>query len=151
MSAINKVGLALFAVILTAMATALTPESRAEQTGYPSQTSINDGIIDHLDAVSSRAFLETHPETIVLDVRTQDEIKSGFIVAAHFINFNSPHFTRRIKNLDPNKTYLIHCNDSDRSLLAFAMLKDLNFKHIIHMDGGLNAWKAAGLPVSVPY
>jgi len=105
----------------------------------------------HLDAVSSRRFLENHPSTIVLDVRTETEVKDGYIVAAHFLDFRSPHFTRRIKNLDPEKTYLVHCNDSDRSLLAFNMLKDLGFKHVLHMDGGLNAWKAAGLPVSVPY
>ena len=141
---------AVFGTILAASAFLFTPPIQGQINPSPNIESIQDSAA-YLDALSARKFLEAHPSTIVLDVRTEDEVKSGFIVAAHVLNFKSPHFKLRVKNLDPSKTYLVHCNDGDRSLLTFAMMKNLGFKHVYHMDGGLNAWKATGLPVSIPY
>jgi len=150
MSACRITKIAIFSIVLAASAFLFTPPIQGQINSAPNIESIQD-FAGHLDALSARKFLETHPSTIVLDVRTEDEIKSGFIVAAHFRDFKSPHFKRRIKNLDPSKTYLVHCDDGDRSLLTFAIMKNFGFKHVYHMDGGLNAWKATGLPVSIPY
>lgn len=47
---------------------------------------------------------------------------------------------------DPNKRTILHCATGGRSSLAAAMLQDLGYTNVAHMDGGIKAWKEAALP-----
>jgi rhodanese-related sulfurtransferase len=47
---------------------------------------------------------------------------------------------------DPGKRVILHCASGGRSALAAGMLKQLGYENVAHMDGGINAWKAAGKP-----
>ncbi len=47
---------------------------------------------------------------------------------------------------DPNKRTIVHCAAGGRSALAAATLKDMGYTNVAHMEGGINAWKEAGLP-----
>lgn len=46
--------------------------------------------------------------------------------------------------LDPDKRVILHCASGGRSALAAATLKEMGYEHVAHLDGGFNAWKAAG-------
>lgn len=48
---------------------------------------------------------------------------------------------------DPDARLIIICNEGYSSSLAAAMLKDLGFTRVADMEGGVAAWKAAGLPL----
>ena len=48
---------------------------------------------------------------------------------------------------DPSRRIILHCASGGRSALAAAMLTDLGYTNIAHMDGGITAWKDAGRPV----
>ena len=50
--------------------------------------------------------------------------------------------------LDKETTWLVHCKSGVRSGKTLPLMKKLGFKSIIHMDGGINDWRAAELPVS---
>jgi rhodanese-related sulfurtransferase len=45
---------------------------------------------------------------------------------------------------------IIMCNEGYQSSLAAATLQDLGFEHATDLDGGFQAWRAAGLPVDAP-
>ncbi len=92
--------------------------------------------------------LKTNPETVVLDVRTPEELTSGFIAGAVNMDFNSPEFQKSLESLDHSKTYVVYCTVGKRSGKAQQTMKGMGFKHAKSMEGGLNAWVAAGLPVS---
>jgi rhodanese-related sulfurtransferase len=47
----------------------------------------------------------------------------------------------------PDRRVILHCASGGRSALAAAMLQDLGYKNVAHMDGGINAWKKQGRPV----
>jgi rhodanese-related sulfurtransferase len=49
--------------------------------------------------------------------------------------------------LDPNKRVILHCAAGGRSALAADTLKELGYTNVAHLEGGLNAWKAEGLPI----
>ena len=49
----------------------------------------------------------------------------------------------------PGKTYVLHCAMGWRSALAADTLRDMGFD-VAHMDGGMQAWEAAGAPVETP-
>lgn len=80
--------------------------------------------------------------TVVLDVRTLDEYKTGFIGNA--INYNvmdSLSFVTNISSLDKEKKYLLYCKSGRRSGKALVMMKKMGFQNVHHLRGGVTDWK----------
>lgn len=86
-------------------------------------------------------------EAVVLDVRTPEEFANGYIEGAVNIDFRSSDFESKISQLDRETTYLVYCGSGIRSRKAADLMKDLKFKKVYDMDGGLSAWAGDGLPV----
>lgn len=79
---------------------------------------------------------------VVLDVRTAEEYRSGFIGKA--VNYNvldSLTFVNTISSLDKNKKYLLYCKSGRRSGKALVMMKNMGFKKVYHLKGGVTDWK----------
>jgi len=51
------------------------------------------------------------------------------------------------KEFDKSKRIILHCAGGGRSALAASTLKQMGYENVAHLDGGINAWKEAGLPV----
>ncbi|AEA22814.1 rhodanese-like domain-containing protein [Pseudonocardia benzenivorans] len=49
---------------------------------------------------------------------------------------------------DHDVTWIVFCSEGYSSSLAAASLQDLGLHNATDLDGGFQAWKAAGLPVS---
>ena len=80
--------------------------------------------------------------TYVLDVRTPEEYKSGFIGNA--VNYNvmdSLAFVNAISSLDKSKKYLLYCKSGRRSGKALVMMKNMGFRKVYHLKGGVTEWK----------
>jgi phage shock protein E len=90
------------------------------------------------------------PPIAVIDVRTPEEFAEGHLKGAQNVDIASPDFAKNLAKLDPSKTYLVHCAAGGRSTRSLSVLEKLGFKSIIHLDGGLNGWKKAGLPLEKP-
>jgi rhodanese-related sulfurtransferase len=103
-----------------------------------------------VDAKQSAELLEKNPAAVVLDIRTPSEFKTGRIAGAKNIDFNAADFTRKLAALDPTKAYLIHCRSGRRSDQSLKTFCKLNFQSIYHLEGGINEWKRAGLPLEKP-
>ena len=52
--------------------------------------------------------------------------------------------------LDPEQRVVMVCNSAFRSSLAVGIMERLNFKKVASLDGGSEAWIAAGLPTFGP-
>ena len=50
--------------------------------------------------------------------------------------------------LDPDRRLITYCNPGARAALAALTLKQLGFDEAATIDGGLTAWREAGLPVA---
>lgn len=48
---------------------------------------------------------------------------------------------------DPRQRLILTCASGGRSALGVATLARMGYTNVAHLDGGLNAWKARGLPV----
>jgi rhodanese-related sulfurtransferase len=86
-------------------------------------------------------------DVIVLDVRTPEEMQTGYLEGAQNMNFSSPDFEKSLDNLDHSKKYCVYCLSGKRSGKALEMMKAKGFQNVTAMEGGLNAWKSAGLPL----
>jgi len=103
------------------------------------------------DITSQEAFTlmqdnQNNPDFVIIDVRTPAEFDGEHIENATNINFYSESFRDILKTLDKNKTYLIYCAVGGRSGRALDIMVELNFREAYNILGGINQWKAEGLP-----
>jgi len=122
----------------------------ADQTASPLTNTESDGpsVISHMSVTEVASLLKSDPEVRVLDVRTGFEFGFGNIAGAEQINYFSFSFRERVAQLDRNATWVVHCKSGHRSGPSVRIMEELGFTSIIHMDGGFDAWKRAGLPIN---
>lgn len=85
----------------------------------------------------------------ILDVRTAEEVAEGTIVPVdQLINldFYADSFAQDLQGLDPSRPVLVYCRTGNRSGQTAAYLASQGFD-VFDVDGGIEAWQAAGLPV----
>jgi len=105
-------------------------------------------LVKDVDPKQVSMILEYHAEqVVVLDVRTPREFKSGHIKGAVNHDFNATDFAAGLASLDTSKDVILHCKSGGRSASALATLEELGVKKIYHLTGGMDAWRAARLPM----
>lgn len=94
---------------------------------------------------------ESDPDFIVLDVRAPEEFALGHLPAKTLINLNfyAPDFREKLTQLDRRKTYLVYCRTGNRSHEVVRMMQELGFQRVYDLQGGITAWRRAGLPVKI--
>jgi phage shock protein E len=83
----------------------------------------------------------------LLDVRTPEEYASGHIAGARNVDFEAADFGDRIGALDHGARYVVYCHSGNRSGQATAQMAEQGFTSVSDVDGGIEAWQAARLPV----
>lgn len=89
----------------------------------------------------------------LIDIRESEEFRNGVIpgsvhaprgmiefYADASLPYHKPVF-------DKDKRLILHCASGGRSALATQTLQQMGYDKVAHLDGGINAWKEAGLPV----
>ena len=92
-------------------------------------------------------LLETNPDKfnlVILDVRTEKEYDASHIEKAVNIDFYSPTFKRELGKLDKTKSYLIYCRSGNRSSETRIIMKELGFRNIAYITGGILKWENEG-------
>jgi rhodanese-related sulfurtransferase len=80
----------------------------------------------------------------ILDVRTAQEFKEGYIKGAINADWqNETQFAVQVKKLDKKAPVYVYCLSGVRSGKAADWLAANGFTEIINLDGGIKAWKAA--------
>ncbi|MCL2830787.1 MAG: rhodanese-like domain-containing protein [Betaproteobacteria bacterium] len=84
----------------------------------------------------------------VLDVRDAEEFAAGHLPGAR--NIAPESFSSRTNELEKlkKKPLIIYCKTGQRALKAAADLKKLGFETVFNLEGGINAWTSAGLPIA---
>lgn len=84
---------------------------------------------------------------LVLDVRDEAEFASGHIAEATHIPVDN--LAERLNELKKykNKAILVNCQRGMRSAKACDILRKAEFTQVHNLQGGLNAWLEAKLPV----
>lgn len=106
-----------------------------------------DGAL-HVSALEAATLLKQNPKVKVLDVRTPEEYSQGHIDGATLLDYKAKDFAKLLETLDKGSTWIMHCRSGRRSTAAMALMKNVGFKSIVHMDGGFNSWVSEGLDVT---
>jgi rhodanese-related sulfurtransferase len=107
--------------------------------------------IENLTPIEVSAALSTG-NVVLIDIRESEELKQHGKIP------NSIHAPRGMLEFyaDPAQPYykpefdktnriILHCASGGRSALAALTLKQMGFEQVAHLDGGIKAWKEAGL------
>ncbi len=106
----------------------------------------NKAGFEELNPQSFQAQLKSHAG-VLLDVRTPQEFAAGHIAQAKNIDYKDSNFRSALSKLDKDETYYVYCKAGVRSSKAGDMMQELGFTKVYLLDGGVDAWKEAGLPL----
>jgi rhodanese-related sulfurtransferase len=94
----------------------------------------------NLNAKEARAWLEAHPETQVLDVRSADEFSKSALPGAVNISVGDAAFETKVSALNRQQAVLVYCAGGFRSRKAVERIKALGFENIQHLHRGYMSW-----------
>ncbi|UGS24717.1 rhodanese-like domain-containing protein [Flavobacterium channae] len=86
------------------------------------------------------------PDVQLVDVRTPEEFAEGHIENAINMDINGDNFEASVANLDKEKPVMVYCKAGGRSAKAAAKLKEMGFKSISDLDGGITNWNSENKP-----
>ena len=110
--------------------------------------------VDHLEA---QKRLESDPEALVVDVRDAEDVPSTGL-AAGGVNISLgmlpvkadqelPEDWRDARLQDRSRQIIVTCQTGENAARGAQLLKEMGFTNASYMEGGMEAWKAAGLPI----
>jgi rhodanese-related sulfurtransferase len=113
--------------------------------------------IDRLEPARAANSIE-HEGALLVDIRSESQReRDGVVPGALYHPRNvlewrmdpaSGHDDPTVGGLD--RRVIVMCDEGYQSSLAAATLRDLGFTRAADLDGGFQAWRAAGLPVERP-
>ena len=81
----------------------------------------------------------------IVDVRGRSDWAAGHVPGAEHVHYGM--IGERAAELPRDGTLVLHCDSGSRSAIAASRLAALGFRNVANLSGGLDAWRAAGLPV----
>ncbi len=100
--------------------------------------------------------LDQDPGALVVDVRDAEDIPSTGL-AARGLNVSLgmlpvradqelPEEWRESRLQDRSRQIIVTCQTGENAARGGKLLKEMGFTNVSYMEGGMEAWKAAGLP-----
>ncbi len=146
----------LFAVILIVLLSRplLSPHAPFLDDCCVNQPQLIDSVLasngyTNVSVAEAKQMIETNPDLVIVDVRSQDEYNRGHIENAVSISKNE--LESRIGELDSERATLVYCVSGWRSAAACQILIDNGFVSVYNMLGGITAWRSAGYWIEITH
>ena len=96
----------------------------------------------------------SHGNATLIDLRESEELEqTGKIPGSKHAPrgmlefYADPSLPYHRPEFDKNKRIILHCASGGRSALGASTLQQMGYQNVAHLEGGMKAWKEAGLPV----
>ena len=99
----------------------------------------------HIDPTDAYNQLNSNQDIILIDVRTEEEIRISKISGSINIDFDSKSFYDSLLTLNKSKKYFIYCRSGRRSTITVNYMRENGFHESYNVDGGINSWKNQNL------
>ncbi len=96
-----------------------------------------------IDPVGLQAMLAV--STVLIDVRTDNEVERGRIAGALHIPLH--RLPARLSEIAPDGPVVVYCQSGARSAMAGRFLADNGWGQVYNLTGGIGAWLSHGFPV----
>jgi hydroxyacylglutathione hydrolase len=99
-----------------------------------------------LKQVGAQAALQMQKDgASILDVRNQTERDEEYIPGSQFIPLG--YIMRHLDEIPRDRRVIVHCGGGVRSQVVASVLWRQGFTNIENLEGGIDAWKRADLPL----
>jgi len=115
--------------------------------GFSASALVSVSVYVDVSVSQAKQMIDSNPDLVILDVRTQSEYDAGHIQNATLIPVSE--LGGRLGELDKNKEILVYCASGGRSATASQTLADNGFSKVYNMLGGITAWKSAGYWIEI--
>ena len=112
--------------------------------------------VDGISPADAQQRLEQDSNALLVDVRDAGDIPStGLVSGGKNISLGMlpikadlelPEELRDPELQDRSRQVITTCQIGPNAAIGAKLLKDMGFTNVSYMDGGMEAWKAAGLP-----
>jgi rhodanese-related sulfurtransferase len=86
-------------------------------------------------------------DALMVDVRDQDAYAKGHILNARSVPMSQIVARSQELSSHKQKPLIVYCDSGSRSIAAAAIFRKQGFARVQSLNGGLQAWQQAGLPV----
>ena len=97
-----------------------------------------------IDAPTLKRWLD-EDKAVLIDIREPDEYAREHIAGSRLVPLS--RFDAAEVAGDPDRIAVFHCNSGNRTCTLASRVLGMGFAEIYHLDGGIQSWKSAGLPV----
>lgn len=137
-------------LVVSALALAACGGSDKSATQSPTNTmpnNISASTYQTLDVQTAYSRFEQTAGAILVDVRTPEEwAATGVVPGARLISLDQ--FEQRAPaELPKDSPIFVICNSGNRSRVASETLVRLGYVQVFNIDGGIQAWLGANLPI----
>ncbi|MFN3917508.1 MAG: rhodanese-like domain-containing protein [Flavobacteriales bacterium] len=135
-------------LVLTTLVVSCGNATQSNADNQTEATPQTQQITKNVSVQEFNQLMKEKPKAQILDVRSAEEFRTGYIAGAVNINVMESGFEQTIAKLDKNKPVLVYCAAGGRSAKAMSILYKNGFTEVYNMNGGMGAWNAAGLPIT---
>ncbi|MGW8123838.1 rhodanese-like domain-containing protein [Roseivirga echinicomitans] len=107
-------------------------------------TGCTASLAEQLSSGQFETLLTDDSKVQLIDVRTPEEYAQGHIENSTLMNFNAPSFKTQLEGLNKNKPIAVYCRSGVRSNQAVQIMKEMGFKKVYELKGGITAWEEGG-------
>jgi len=97
-----------------------------------------------ISLISPVELNKVNKEILLIDVRTPNEYASGHLENSVNIDYKADNFKDLISELDTDQEVYVYCKVGGRSGRSAKILKDMGFKKVYDLEGGILAWEKEG-------
>jgi rhodanese-related sulfurtransferase len=94
------------------------------------------------------SWRDEEPNLQIIDVRNASDHETGVVPSAMRVPL--ARLLDRYRDLDPTAPTVVYCATGYRSSIAASLLRSVGFTQVVDLQGGYDAWAAAGLPTVNP-
>jgi len=134
--------------LVSSLLIACSPPPAAEVRTEPPAVKL-PASLKQLNVEEAAALIQATPNLVIVDLREDWELKKQGRIAGSLWadSLNEQRFNETIAKLNVTQPTLLYCAIGGRSKLAAEKLAAKGFTQISFLNGGLEAWLAAGKPV----
>ena len=123
------------------------PDTRADSETSGGLDSTDEQTVESVDPKTFAQYV-TSEKPILIDVRTEAEFSAEHLEGAINIDYFDPVFHTRLRELDKNKKYAIYCRSGGRSVQTLLIMREMMFRSVFDLQGGIISWTRQGLPTT---
>ena len=113
--------------------------------------SVHNQAVTAISVEEAQAWLaDPNAQWQLLDLRTPEEFATGHLKNATLMNFYDADFRERLLTMNRHQPTILYCRSGNRSGQALEIMRELGFRNVYDMQGGIMAWQRAGYLVLQP-